>query len=94
MKIELRKPLVFFDLETTGINIATDRIVEISLLKVLPNGKEAIKTYRVNPEMPISEESTSIHGISNEDVKDAPTFKMIASELATFIEDSYLGGFN
>ncbi len=94
MKIELRKPLVFFDLETTGINISSDRIVEISLLKILPNGKEIIKTYRVNPEMPISEESTAIHGISNDDVKDAPTFKMIASELAVFIEDSDLGGFN
>ena len=94
MKLELRKPLVFFDLETTGINTASDRIVEISLLKVLPNGKETIKTYRVNPEMPISEESTSIHGISDEDIKDAPTFKMIASELAAFIEDADLGGFN
>jgi len=94
MKITLKKPLVFFDLETTGINIANDRIVEISLLKVQPNGKESIKTYRVNPEIKISEEATSIHGISNEDVKDAPTFKMIASELAAFISDCDLGGFN
>jgi DNA polymerase-3 subunit epsilon len=94
MKLEIRKPIVFFDLETTGLNISSDRIVEISLLKILPNGTESSKTYRVNPEMPISEESTSIHGITNEDVKDAPTFKMIAKELASLIEDSDLGGFN
>ncbi|PLX07814.1 MAG: DNA polymerase III subunit epsilon [Marinilabiliales bacterium] len=94
MNIELRKPIVFFDLETTGINITTDRIVEVSLLKVLPNGTEQLKTYRVNPEMPIPAESTAIHGISDEDIKDAPTFKMIAKELASFIEDSDLGGFN
>ena len=94
MKLELRKPIVFFDLETTGINISNDRIVEVSLLKVLPNGNETIKTYRVNPEMPIPAESTAVHGITDDDVKDAPTFKMIAKELATLIEDSDIGGFN
>jgi len=94
MRLNIRKPIVFFDLETTGINISNDRIVEISLLKVLPNGNESVKTYRVNPEMPISEESTSIHGITNDDVKDAPTFKMIAKELVSIIEDSDIGGFN
>jgi DNA polymerase-3 subunit epsilon len=94
MNLELKKPLVFFDLETTGINPSADRIVEISLVKVLPNGNELKKTYRVNPEMPIPEESSKVHGIYDEDIKDAPTFKMIAKELVSFIEDSDLGGFN
>lgn len=94
MNIELRKPIVFFDLETTGINVSADRIVEISMIKILPNGNEQTKTYRVNPEIPIPEQSTAVHGISDEDIKDAPTFKMIAKELAAFIEDSDLGGFN
>ncbi len=94
MDIKLRKPIVFFDLETTGLNISQDRIIEISMLKVLPNGKEILKTYLINPEMEIPAESTAIHGITNEDVKNAPTFKMLAKELANFIEDSDIAGFN
>lgn len=94
MKIKLKKPIVFFDLETTGINPSADRIVEISLIKVLPNGTETQKTYKVNPEIPIPAETTAIHGISDEDVKDAPTFKMIAKDLVELIADSDLGGFN
>ena len=78
MQLNLKNPLVFFDLETTGINIVKDRIVEISFVKVYPNGKEESKTRRINPEMPIPPESTAIHGITDEDVKDCPTFKEIA----------------
>ena len=86
MKLNLANPIVFFDLETTGINIAKDRIVEISVLKVYPNGKEEQKTIRVNPGMHIPEEASAIHGIYDEDVKDAPMFKHIARELAHYIE--------
>ncbi len=94
MELKLKKPVVFFDLETTGINPANDRIVEISLLKIWPNGKELIKTYRVNPEMEISSKATEVHGITNEDVKNAPSFKMIAKELIDLLEDSDLAGYN
>lgn len=94
MKLNLSNPIVFFDLETTGINIAKDRIVEISLLKVGTNGKEEQRTLRVNPEMPIPPESTAIHGISDADVADCPTFRMIAKELARFLEGCDLGGYN
>jgi DNA polymerase-3 subunit epsilon len=94
MKLNLKNPLVFFDLETTGINIVSDRIVEISYLKVFPNGDEESKTRRINPEMPIPPESTAIHGITDEDVKDSPTFKSIAKSLATQIEGCDLAGYN
>lgn len=94
MEIKLKKPIVFFDLETTGINPASDRIVEISLLKVMPNGSETSKTYRINPEMDIPAQSTQIHGITNEDVKDSPTFKMLSKELISIIEDADIGGYN
>ena len=94
MRLELKNPIIFFDLETTGINIASDRIVEISYLKVDLNGNETIKTMRVNPEMPIPEKATSIHGISNEDVKDEPTFQEIAKSLAKDFEGCDLGGYN
>ena len=94
MQLNLKNPLVFFDLETTGINIVKDRIVEISFVKVYPNGKEEAKTRRINPEMPIPPESTAIHGITDEDVKDCPTFKEIAKSLATQIEGCDLAGYN
>jgi len=94
MNLNLTKSIVFFDLETTGIDVTHDRIVEISLLKVSPDGKEEIKTMRINPEMPIPEQSTEIHGISDEDVKDEPTFKLVAKEVAKFIEGCDLGGYN
>ena len=94
MQLNLKNPLVFFDLETTGINIVKDRIVEISFVKVYPNGKEASKTRRINPEMPIPPESTAIHGITDEDVKDCPTFKEIAKSLAAQIEGCDLAGYN
>ncbi|MBC8600231.1 3'-5' exonuclease [Parabacteroides acidifaciens] len=94
MQLNLKNPLVFFDLETTGINIVKDRIVEISFVKVHPNGKEESKTRRINPEMPIPPESTAIHGITDEDVKDCPTFKEIAKSLAAQIEGCDLAGYN
>ena len=94
MQLNLANPLIFFDLETTGVNISKDRIVEISYLKVSPNGKEESKTRRINPEMPIPAESTAIHGITDEDVKDCPTFKEIAKSLASQIEGCDLAGFN
>ncbi len=94
MQLNLKNPLVFFDLETTGINITNDRIVEISLLKVYPNGKEELKTRRVNPEMPIPPQSTAIHGITDEDVKDCPTFKQIARSFVEILEGCDIAGFN
>jgi len=94
MRLELKNPIIFFDLETTGINIASDRIVEISYLKVELNGNETIKTFRVNPEMPIPPKVTSIHGISDEDVKNEPTFNEIAKSVARDFEGCDLGGYN
>ena len=94
MRLNLKNGIVFFDLETTGLNIVSDRIVEISLLKVMPNGTEEQRTLRVNPEMHIPEEASNVHGIYDEDVKDCPTFKQIANDIAHFIEGCDLGGYN
>ncbi len=94
MELNLKNPLVFLDIETTGLNIATDRIVEITILKVYPNGKEEVKTYRVNPEIPIDPRATAIHGITNEDVKDKPTFKEIAQTIVNELEGCDFAGFN
>ena len=94
MRLNLKRPLVFFDLETTGVNTEKDRIVEISCLKIMPDGKEESKTWRVNPQMPIPEQATAIHGITDEDVKDCPVFGEIAASLAERIENSDLAGFN
>ncbi len=94
MQLNLKNPLVFFDLETTGINIVTDRIVEISFVKIYPNGKEECKTRRINPEIPIPKEASDVHGITDDDVKDCPTFKAIAKSLAAQIEGCDLAGFN
>jgi DNA polymerase-3 subunit epsilon len=94
MKLDLRNPIVFFDLETTGINIVSDRIVEISYLKVCPNGDEDCRTRRINPGMPIPPQATEVHGITDEDVKDAPLFKVIAKSLAAQIEGCDLAGYN
>ncbi len=94
MNINLKRPLAFFDLETTGVNLATDRIVEISILKVSPDQSEESRTYRINPERPIPPESSFFHGIYDEDIKDAPTFKDLAPEIADFIGDSDLAGYN
>jgi DNA polymerase-3 subunit epsilon len=94
MELILKKPLVIFDLETTGVNIATDRIVEISALKVFPGGEEEWLTTRVNPGIPISPEATRVHGITDADVADAPSFKEVAKRLAAFMEGCDLAGFN
>ena len=94
MNLNLTKPICFFDLETTGVNITTDRIVEIAILKVHPNGKEESKTWLVNPEMVIPKEVIEIHGITNEAVANKPTFKEVAKEIYNMIKDSDLGGFN
>ncbi|MBR5200431.1 MAG: 3'-5' exonuclease [Alistipes sp.] len=94
MNLKLKRPIIFFDLETTGVDAAHDRIVEISMVKVEPDGSKQVKTRRINPEMPIPAEATAVHGISDEDVKDEPTFKQIAKSLAKFIEGCDFGGFN
>lgn len=94
MKLNLKNPLVFLDLETTGINIVTDRIVEIALLKVHPDGREEEREMRINPEMHIPEQSSQIHGIYDEDIKDTPTFREVAKTLAKFLEGADLAGFN
>lgn len=94
MKLNLRNPIVFFDLETTGININSDRIVEICYLKIYPNGNEESKTMRINPEMPIPPASTAVHHITDEDVADCPTFKEVAHKIAADIEGCDLAGYN
>ena len=94
MELNLKNPIIFFDLETTGTNINTDRIIEISYLKVYPNGNRESKTLRINPEMHIPEESTKIHGIHDEDVADCPTFKKVAKNIAKDFEGADLAGFN
>lgn len=94
MKLSLKKPIIFFDLETTGTSITTDRIVEISMIKVMPNGEERTRTLRVNPEMHIPEESTAIHHITDADVADKPTFKQIAKDLAKSFEGCDVAGYN
>ena len=94
MKLNLKRPIVFFDLETTGVDTAKDRIVEISMVKVMPDGDEITRTRLINPQMHIPEQATAIHGITDEDVKNEPTFAQIAKSLAQFIEGCDFGGFN
>ncbi len=94
MQLQLRNPIVFLDLETTGINVVSDRIVEIALLKINVDGSEEEKLMRINPERPIPAESSAIHGIFDDDVKDAPAFKEVAKTFARFLEGCDLAGFN
>ena len=94
MELNLTRPIVFFDLETTGINIATDKIVEISILKVFPNGNKESKTWLVNPEIEIPQGAIDVHGITNEKVVTEPTFKELASKVSEMIADADLAGFN
>ena len=94
MQLNLNKPICFFDLETTGINITKDRIVEISILKVNPDGTEKKKTWLVNPEMPIPDVVIAVHGITNEKVANEPTFKELSHSVYELIKDSDLGGYN
>ena len=94
MELNLKKPIIFFDLETTGTNITTDRIVEISMIKIMPNGEERERTLRINPEMHIPKEATDVHGISDEDVANCRTFKEIAKDLAQSFLGCDIAGFN
>ncbi len=94
MQLNLTRPIIFFDLETTGTSVTSDRIVEISLIKVFPDGHTEEKTRRINPERHIPEESTAIHHITDEDVKDAPTFRQIAKSLHELFNESDIAGFN
>jgi len=94
MKLKLNKPIVFFDLESTGLNPATDRIVEISMLKVFPEGREEEFTMRINPGIPIPEESSKVHGIYDADVADKPGFKTVAHQVLAFLKGCDLGGYN
>lgn len=94
MNLKLKNPIVFFDLETTGININTDRIVEIGYLKIYPNGNEESKNMRINPEMAIPAQSSAVHGIYDADVANSPTFKDVAKEIARDLEGCDLAGFN
>ena len=94
MKLQLTRPIAFIDLETTGINISTDRIVEIAIVKISPDGTRLVKRKLINPEMPIPVGSTEIHGITDEMVKDAPSFKQAANELKQFIDNCDMGGYN
>lgn len=94
MNFILSRPIAFLDLETTGINFTTDRIIEMAIVKILPDGTQQIKRRLVNPQMPIPASSTEIHGITDEMVKDAPAFKQIANETRQFLENCDLAGYN
>jgi len=92
--LQLKRPLAIIDLETTGVNLASDRIVEIAIVKALPDGTKQIKRKLLNPEIPISAVSREMHGITNEMVKDAPTFKQVANEIKQFLDNCDLAGYN
>lgn len=94
MDLNIKTPIAFFDLEATGINISSDRIVEISILKIFPDSTQELKTLKINPTVPIPLETSLIHGIYDKDVVDAPTFKEVAKELHRFFEGADLAGFN
>ena len=94
MSLVLTRPLAFIDLETTGTNLAIDRIVEIAIVKILPDGSRQVKQKILNPQMPISKAASDIHGITNEKVKDSPTFKEVANELKQFIDNADFSGYN
>ncbi len=94
MELSLSRPICFFDLETTGVNVAKDRVVEISILKVFPNGNKESKTWLVNPEMPIPPETTAVHGITDEKVANEPTFKQLSNTIYGMIKGADLAGFN
>ncbi len=94
MKLQLVKPIVVIDLETTGISLCADRIIEIAIIKIMPDGKRLVKRKLLNPEIPIPPSSSEIHGITDEMVKDAPTFKQVANEIRQFIDNADLAGYN
>ena len=94
MKLKLNRPLCFFDLETTGVNITTDRIVEIAVLKLHPKGTREVKVWRVNPECPIPAQASAVHGIYDADIADEPNFKTLSKTIYNFIRNSDLAGYN
>lgn len=94
MSLVLTKPLAFFDVETTGTNVGSDKIIEIAMVKILPNGEKQTKRKLINPEMPIPQEATNVHGITNEMVASAPTFKQAANEIKQFLDNCDLAGYN
>jgi len=94
MELNLQKPLAFFDIEATGLNVAKDRIIEINIYRVSPNGTEESKTWVINPEYPISEEATKVHGFTADDLKDKPTFKQVAKDIDKFLKNCDLAGYN
>lgn len=94
MKLQLTRPLAFIDLETTGVNIGADKIVEIAIVKILPDGTKQVKRKLINPQMPIPKQSSDVHGITDEMVKDAPVFKQVANEVKQFLDNCDLGGYN
>ncbi|MBS1755194.1 MAG: 3'-5' exonuclease [Bacteroidetes bacterium] len=94
MMLKLNRPIAFFDLETTGVSLSADRIVEIAIIKILPDGNRQLKRKLINPQIPIPKEASDVHGITDEMVKDAPTFKQAANEIKMFIENCDLGGYN
>lgn len=94
MQLNLKRPIAFIDLETTGVNVGADRIVELAILKIFPNGTRDSRVYKVNPTIPIPEESSKIHGIYDKDVKDCPTFKDISKEINTLLGDCDMAGYN
>jgi DNA polymerase III subunit epsilon len=94
MALQLTRPIVFIDLETTGVNLATDRVIEIAIIKISPDKEKQVKHKIVNPQIPIPKIASEIHGITDDHVKDAPTFKEVANELKQFIDNSDLSGYN
>ena len=94
MKLNIQNPIIFFDLETTGVDVAKDRIVELCYIKIFPNGNEESKTMRINPGIPIPKHATEVHGINDEDVQDCPAFKDVAAELFEAFKGCDLAGFN
>ena len=94
MNLQLERPIVFIDLETTGTNLATDKIVEIAMIRIAPDGAKQVKRKLINPGMPIPEAAAAVHGITDEMVKDAPVFKQVANEIKQFLENADIGGYN
>jgi len=94
MRLSLSRPIVFFDVETTGLNIGKDKIIELAMLKIYPDGSEAEKVWRINPEMPISKEAEAVHGISSADLKYEPVFAAIADEVLSFFDNCDIAGYN
>ncbi|WP_026769911.1 3'-5' exonuclease [Asinibacterium sp. OR53] len=94
MKLQLSRPIAFIDLETTGVNISVDRIVELAIVKIMPDGSRQVKRKLINPLMPIPASASAIHGITDEMVKDAPSFKQVANEVKQFIDNCDMGGYN